>query len=158
MDPRHWLLTTLFAVSQGPWAWLKRREPWDVTPLQLAQMPPGSLGHALGLYLMDLGFELMPKLESHDVFHLLTGVRTDVPGEIELQFVLFGNGKRSLYLLGVLGMGLVLFPEYGVRWREAAARGASLEPFFAVDYRAQLSEPLERVVPVPREVDVRLAS
>ncbi|MCA9567979.1 MAG: hypothetical protein KC656_09055 [Myxococcales bacterium] len=146
MDPRHALLTFLFAHSWRPWAWLKRREPWGLSPLELARWPPGTLGEALGRYLCAMGFELMDKLESHDVAHLLTGVATDVPGEIALQYLLAGNGKRSVYMAAVLVVGAVLFPERHREWRAAFARGRELAPFHHLDFRALLDAPLGELV------------
>lgn len=142
MDPRHQLLTFLFAHTHRPYAWFKRKTPWNLSPMELcACFPEGSLGHVLGHYLLERDFELMPKLESHDVAHLLTGVDTDVPGEIELQFLLFGNGKRSAYLLGVLLAGLLLFPGSWGRWKQAVKRGRHLERFFDTDFRPLLQHP-----------------
>ena len=41
--------------------------------------------------------------EDHDVFHVLTRTGLTVKNEIELQFYLLGNGKRSLFLFIVIG-------------------------------------------------------
>jgi hypothetical protein len=142
---RSWLATTIFAWTHGPYSALKRGPAWDLTPLQLLAMPPGTLGHALGFYLCDNGFELMPRLESHDVCHLLTGVGTDVRSEVELQMLLLGNGKRSAYLLGAVVLGLVLFPEAIDRWIAAARRGAAAAPFWNLDFRARLHRPYDEV-------------
>lgn len=145
---RHQLLTILFELTAAPYGALKRsRTPWNLTPEELVCFPEGSLGRALGLDLLAKGFTLMPRLEVHDVCHLLTGVDVDVPGEITLQFLLFGNGKRSPYLFGVLFLGSVLFPEQMQSFVAAYRRGRALERFFDVDYRPLLAEPLVEVTP-----------
>lgn len=141
MPIRDRLLTFLFAHTHRPYAALKRREPWNLTPLDLVRMRPGSLGAVLGHYLLEQGFELMPKLESHDVAHLLTGTPTDVRGEIALQFLLFGNGKRSPYLLGVLLAGLLLYPGSWDVWGAAYRRGQAMGRFHDLAFRALLDEP-----------------
>lgn len=148
---RHRLLTALFDLTAAPYAALKRsRVPWDLTPTELLAFPEGSLGRTLGADLMAKGFTLMPRLEVHDVCHLLTGVAVDVPGEIALQFLLFGNGKRSPYLFGVLFLGSLLFPERMRDFLAAWRQGRALERFFDVDYRPLLARPLEEVRPAAR--------
>lgn len=150
---RHHLLTWLFELTAAPYAALKRdRVPWDLTPVELQRFPAGSLGRALGEDLERKGFVLMPRLEVHDVCHLLTGVDIDVPGEIALQFLLFGNGKRSLYLFGVLFLGTLLFPEHLHTFLAARRRGQALAPFYDVDYRPLLARPLVEVLPQRRVV------
>lgn len=141
MPVRERLLTFLFQHTHRPYAWFKEKEPWDLSPIQLVGMPEGSLGRVLGHYLIERDFELMPKLESHDVAHLLTGTPTDVRGEIALQFLLFGNGKRSVYLLGVLLLGGLLYPGCWSRWRRAHDDGKALRRFFDLDFRRLLPEP-----------------
>lgn len=143
MDVRHRVMTWLFEVSAGPYArWMKRGTPWGLSAAQLARRAEGTLGHALGCYLQRKGFELLPRLESHDVVHLVTGMGTDVPDEVALQFLLLGNGKRSLYLFGVVSLGAVLLPEEGGRFLRAFLRGQRLPRFFDRAWRDQLDEPL----------------
>jgi len=146
VDPRHWLLTTLFHLSARPYAALHpQRRPWGLTAAQLADFPPATLGHALGHHLLANGFELMPRLESHDVWHLLTGIGTDVVSEVALQFLLLGNGKRSLYLLGVVALGGLLFPEAWARFARACRRGQALRPFHRLPVHSLLTVPMARV-------------
>lgn len=145
---RHQLLTVLFELTAAPYAALKRsRVPWNLSPDELTRFPEGSLGRALGEDLLAKGFVLMPRLEVHDVCHLLTGVDVDVPGEIALQFLLFGNGKRSPYLFGVLFLGSLLFPDFLGQFLAEYRRGRALERFFDVDYRPLLARPLAQVRP-----------
>jgi hypothetical protein len=138
-DPRHALLTLLFEWTAAPYArWFKSGEPWGLSAVQLTCWPEGTLGCALGHYLLAQGFELLPRLEHHDVVHLLTGVGTTVPEEVELQWLLAGNGKRSAYLLGVLLLGTLLLPEHLGRFGAAWARGRRLPRLHGRDYRSML--------------------
>lgn len=132
MGPRQLLLTGLFAVSHGVYARIAKRDqaPWDETTESLLARPAGTLGRALGEHLRDGGFALLPRLEDHDVFHVVLGIGTSAEEEVELQWVLAGNGKRSLYCVGVLVLGTVVFPERLPRFLGAWRRGAGLEPFW----------------------------
>ena len=68
---------------------------------RLSQMPEGSLGHAVARHLVDHGFDpdyyrkievdseldwiLMRMRQSHDIWHVVTGIGTDRIGEIALK-------------------------------------------------------------------------
>jgi len=138
-------LTALFELTHRAYALTRRRAAWGLSARQLADMPADSLGRALGELLLDRGFELIPRLESHDLMHLLTGVGADVVSEVELQFTLLGNGKRSLYLLGTVALGLCVYPEHAARFLMGFRRGQRGPRVFDVDGLARLAEPLHQV-------------
>jgi ubiquinone biosynthesis protein COQ4 len=72
----------------------------------LEKLPSGTLGHALVRYFRDNNIQPFPTThsvttdiqyigkrvrETHDVFHVVTGYKTDVLGEMELQAFILGN-------------------------------------------------------------------
>ncbi len=79
-------------------------------PQELLAMPAGSLGHAFGALLQQEGLDLIPRPEGleqladddrylqlraracHDLWHLITGFPTTLPGEVALN----GFGARQL--------------------------------------------------------------
>jgi ubiquinone biosynthesis protein Coq4 len=136
------LLRSLFDATHRLWAATKRAEPWNLTVPELLAFPAGTLGRTLGEHLHAEGFELIPCLEAHDVWHLVTHVGTDVPSEIELQFVLAGNGKRSLYLVGTLVIGMAVYPEQRRRFAAGWDRGRRSERFHDLDVREMLGRPV----------------
>ena len=77
----------------------------------LKRFPIKSLGNELGLFLEKNGFTLLPKLESHDVLHVLLDYKTTIEGEVEMQFFLLGNRKKSLYAFFTALVGVILVPE-----------------------------------------------
>ena len=92
--------------------WFKHhRIAWGLDIAQLKAYPKGSLGHELGHFLEQKGFDVMPKLEDHDVMHVLMKFNTTVIDEARMQFFLLGNGKRSLYALFTAVVSLLLIPE-----------------------------------------------
>jgi ubiquinone biosynthesis protein Coq4 len=162
MDPRHWLLVQLFQLSEKPYAWLKSCEPWGLSAEALQRLPEGTLGRVMGLYLASKGFELLPKLERHDFYHLLTDTPTDVPHEVALQYLMLGNGKRSPYLFAVILLGTLVLPEQARLFLASYRRGAALRSFHELDFRALLTAPYAEVRamagPRPPEFGGTLAS
>ncbi len=148
------LLNTLFESSYKFYAqhFKGHKTPWGLTAKDLLEHPPGSLGHRVGQYLRDNGFELLPKLENHDIFHVVTQTPTDVKSEIGLQYLLWGNGKSSLYMWGVLLLGAAVLPEHLPYFLRQRARGAGLESFHKTDFQPLLKQPLEWAQPVPKRL------
>ena len=109
------LLVALFDATHRAYAQLRAhtRPAWGLDVDALRTFPTGSLGHELGEWLHARGYALMPHLETHDLMHVLTGIGTDVVSEVELQWLLAGNGKRSPYLIGAAALGAAVFPARG---------------------------------------------
>ncbi|MEM6929303.1 MAG: hypothetical protein AAF602_20360 [Myxococcota bacterium] len=139
------LIEGLFEVSSRLYTRLRPRSPWRLPARRLACFPAGTLGHALGAYLLERGFELIEGRESHDVFHLLTGIGNDAVSEVCLQWWLFGNGKRSPYLLGAVVLGALVFPEHLARFVRAWRSGRRQLPLHRIDWRPLLAGPLPRL-------------
>lgn len=139
MKKRKQLINWLFENSQRIYLRFKKKEPWNITAAMLIAMPPESFGYHLGYFLKSHGFELIPKVERHDAYHLLTGFSTCVQDEIALQYLCFGNGKRTPYLLAVLCMGSLLLPEYFAYYRKAYTIGKASNSFHHFDFKTVLS-------------------
>ena len=114
MNYRLKLMLWLYEWSQIIYAQIfkRKKKAWGISKSEFLLFPPGTLGRALGDFYQTKGFEVMPKLENHDVFHLLTETGTEIQDEIAMQYLLFGNGKRSLYMFSMIGIGSVLYPEF----------------------------------------------
>ena len=97
-------------------------------------------------FLLRNNFDLQEKLESHDVFHVLTRNRVlPVPEEISMQFYLWGNGKRSIYLYSVIFLGTLFFPDYLKLFQARYRRGKASLPFHQLDFQKLLSQPIDRI-------------
>ena len=129
-------LTTLYLHSQRIYTTLfKSTSEWRIQRRELLEYHPATLGYHLGAFLEDHDFELLPKVEQHDVYHVLTGYGTAVEDEVALQFLCLGNGKRSLYLFGVIVIGTLVLPEYFKHYWQSFLNGKRLSPFYCYDYR-----------------------
>lgn len=111
------------------------KKPWGISKADLMNYPIGSIGHNLGLFYKSKGFDVMPKLENHDVFHILTETGTEIQDEIAMQFLLLGNGKISLYLIGMLFIGGTLFPEHFGYYKRHFQKGRSLQSFHHLEFK-----------------------
>lgn len=132
------LITWLFNWTMLIYCKFKKKEAWDITTAQLLEMPSNCFGFHLGQLLHNNDFELIPKVERHDAYHLVTGYSTSVADEIALQYCCFGNGKRTPYLLGVLLIGTILLPDYMSTYLKAFQTGKAANSFHHFDYKKVL--------------------
>jgi len=143
---RAFIIETLYEYSKRPYQkWFKKEEPWDLTPNILIQYPQRSLGFHLGCFLLKHDFTLQAKLENHDVFHVLTNTGISVPEEIAMQYYLFGNGKRSIYLLLVILSGIMFYPDYISLFYRAYQKGKKAFQFYTLDFKKLLDQPLQKL-------------
>lgn len=143
---RNVLLEKLYKWSIVPYRLLFKKEAaWDITSKQLLNYPEESLGFHLGCFLITYDFTPEPQLENHDVFHVLTNSGVSVPQEIAMQFYLFGNGKRSLYLFIVLAIGSMLFIEYWSSFYKSYRLGKQAHPFYNLTFQKLLDQPLQKL-------------
>lgn len=113
MEKRKKIIIWMFEKSQMIYTkYIKKNKPWNINKSDLLNYPDTSFGKHMGEFLEANGFDLIPKAERHDAYHVLTGYGTKVEDEIAQQYLCYGNGKRSIYLYGVIGLGTLLLPEY----------------------------------------------
>jgi len=143
---RSLILEYLYEKSKKPYQlFFKRNASWDITVSELIQYPEQSLGFHLAAFLLKYRFELQPKFENHDVFHVLTHTGISVPEEIAMQYLLLGNGKRSVYLFAVIVTGTLLFPDYAKQFVQAYRRGSKAHLFHHLDFSKMLFVPVAEI-------------
>ena len=82
------VLEKIYDWSVTPYQYFKKNEAWQYNVEELKEYPSNSLGYHMGEFLVANNFQLQEKLESHDVFHVLTNTGTSVHEEISMQFYL----------------------------------------------------------------------
>jgi len=140
----------------------------DVDVKALATLPEGTLGRAYAHHMLDLGldprslteeadragnFLRAHMLESHDVWHVVTGFRTDVRGELGLQGFYLGNFPIGGPPLAITAIGLVHALVYARTESDAIVAeivrgyllGRRAKPMFGVDWAALWEKPLAEV-------------
>ena len=121
----------------------KGKAAWQQSLATLKRFPPKTLGHTLGNFLETEGFELMPKLEDHDVLHVLLNYKTSIEGEVQMQFFLLGNGKKSLYALFTAILGPLVVPEAWSSFLREFKKGRKCMKIINWDFEHLLCEPIE---------------
>ncbi|WP_430907022.1 Coq4 family protein [Maribacter sp. 2-571] len=143
---RAFILEALYEWSKAPYQkYFKGDAAWQLTANDLLRYPEQSLGFHLGCFLLKHHFEIQPKLESHDVFHVLTGTGTSVPEEVSMQYYLWGNGKRSAYLVAVVVLGTLLYPDEIKRFIRAFRKGKRALPFHQLHFFKLLGQPINSI-------------
>jgi ubiquinone biosynthesis protein Coq4 len=116
---------------------------WNLSKLDLKHYEPNTLGYQLYQFLEEKNIDLMPKHESHDLFHVITGYDISGIEECRLQFFLLGNGKCSIYLLLSLAMAIILFPEKIIDFKKHIQRGQRANRFYDWDFENLLHQNFE---------------
>lgn len=141
------LIIRLFEKSQKFYVkyFKKHKIAWNITKHELLNYSKDTLGYQYIRFLIKNNFEILPKLERHDAYHVITGYKSEVQDEIALQYLCFGNGKRSIYLFGVILLGTILLPDYVTYYRQSYRIGKQANPFYNLDYEKLLATNLEEI-------------
>ena len=142
---RERLLVHLVEWSK-PWytrLFRRKTEVWGHSRESLLQFPPCSLGRELAEFLCKENLDLLPKLEDHDVMHVLMHYKTTVVDEARMQFFLLGNRKRSIYALVCALASIFLIPEYLRTFYREFQKGRQCAKVWAWDFRYLLHEPVD---------------
>jgi hypothetical protein len=140
------IIEKMYEWSKKPYQkYFKKNEPWNVTPKQLILYPKESLGFHMGCFLMKYNFEMQPKLEEHDVIHVLTQTGVSVIDEIGMQYFLRGNGKKSLYMMMVIAIGTLFYPNRLKTFYKFYQRGKNAHEFHHLDFQKMLFQPLKEI-------------
>ncbi len=124
--------------------WFKSNtEAWCHNRYSLKKFPPKTLGRALGDFLIKEDLELLPKLEDHDVLHVLFKYKTTVVDEARMQFFLLGNRKRSLYALCTAIISIIVVPEHIQDFIREFQVGRKCRSIAKWDFRYLLNEPID---------------
>lgn len=136
----------LYEVSKKPYQkFFKRNKPWTITISELLQHKPETLGFNLGCFLTENHFDIQPKLEDHDVIHVLTKTGTSVQEEIGMQYYLLGNGKLSLYLYLVVLTGTCFYPTRFQYFINEFKKGKLAHRFYQLDFSKMLHFPVSTI-------------
>lgn len=143
---RDLFIEKMYELSKKPYQkFFKKGKAWDVEVNQLIQLPNDSMGFHLGCFLVKYNFEIQPKLEDHDIIHVLTNTGISVIEEIGMQYYLYGNGKRSLYLMMVIISGTLFYPTRFSYFKQQYKRGKTAHKFYGLDFLNMLSVPLTHI-------------
>lgn len=136
----------MYEISKKPYQkFFKKGKAWDINVNQLIQLPNDSLGFHLGCFLLKYNFEIQPKLEDHDCIHVLTNTGITVEEEIGMQYYLYGNGKRSVYLWMVILSGTLFYPTRFSYFKQQYQRGKQAHEWYGLDFLNMLTIPIANI-------------
>jgi len=119
-----------------------KRKAWNTTKNDLKKCAPGTLGNALYQFLDGHNFNLIPKAETHDVWHVLFGYTVEMKDEMSIQFVVLGNGRHSAPYLYSCLVAILMYPEHWGSFYKAYQRGKLASTFWHFNFEALLNENL----------------
>ena len=131
-----------FELASNIYVKFKTGPSWQVNTQQLLSYPSESLGYHLGCFLIQHKFEPQPRCEDHDVFHVLTDYKIDTAQEIAMQYWLWGNGKRSPFVLLAMLVGVILYVDQYILFIEAFSSGHNSAPIYHLDFKQYLYSPI----------------
>lgn len=123
----------------------KKKRQWQFNEKQLLEFHKDSLGRKLGEFYQKHGFSMIPKMENHDVHHLITGIGTQFEEEIAMQYLLLGNGKLNAHLLAAIVLGTVILPEYFRMYIKAYRKGQNMRKFHHLNFEELLWQNFENL-------------
>ncbi|CAM3975586.1 hypothetical protein FLCU109888_12010 [Flavobacterium cucumis] len=136
----------MYEITKKPYQkFFKKGKAWDINVNQLIQLPNDSFGFHLGCFLLKYNFEIQPKLEDHDCIHVLTNTGITVEEEIGMQYYLYGNGKRSVYLWMVILSGTLFYPTRFSYFKQQYQRGKQAHEFYGLDFLNMLTIPIANI-------------
>ncbi len=140
------IIELLYKTIKGPYQlFFKKSTAWPIDITGLLHFPEKSLGYELGNFLVQNHFDIQPSLEEHDVYHVLTKTGTTVKDEIDMQFYLLGNGKRSPFVFIVITNGLLFYPFAINHFKERYQKGRDAHPFYDLDFYKMLPLPMTSI-------------
>lgn len=102
---------------------IRRPHKFPYKENELMQMPAGSLGKDLVLFLKQRNLQLLPYYAKHDIKHILLQYDTTDEGEVCLQCFMLGNGHISFPVAATVLYGFATMPEYWSSFAKAYRRG-----------------------------------
>ncbi|AGC75443.1 hypothetical protein LX97_00139 [Nonlabens dokdonensis] len=131
-----------FELASKIYVKFKTGPSWQVNTQQLLSYPTESLGYHLGCFLLQHKFEPQPRCEDHDVFHVLTDYKIDTAQEIAMQYWLWGNGKRSPFVLLAMLVGVIFYIDQYILFIEAFSSGYNSTGIHHLDFKQHLYSPI----------------
>jgi ubiquinone biosynthesis protein Coq4 len=122
---------------------MPKNTSWQLTKADLRQYPEGTLGKNLANFLDNNHFDILPFLETHDVYHVLLGYKPTIVDEARLYFWLLGNGKRSIEVLSTVLSGFVFLPDYWSVLIQDYRRGKACRNISNWDFQVLMTKDLE---------------
>lgn len=143
---KEFIIEQLYRTIKVPYQYFfKKNKPWNISVSDLLKFPKESLGFHYGCFLLKYNFNIQESIEEHDVYHVLTNTGITVKDEIDMQFYLLGNGKRSPFVFIVIGTGLLFYPFQLKNFLKSYQKGKQAHAFYYLDFYKMLPIPIKTI-------------
>lgn len=143
---KEFIIERLYKIIKVPYQFLfKDSKSWEITTTDLLTYPQESLGFHYGCFLLKYNFNIQQSLEEHDAYHVIIDIGISVKEEIDMQFYLLGNGKRSPFVFIVITTGLLFYPFEIKSFIKCYQRGKQAHAFHYLDFYKMLCVPLKTI-------------
>ncbi len=144
---KDFIIETLYKMIKVPYEYMfkTKAKSWNLSINDYLKHKEETLGNKLGSFLTNHNYSIQEKLEEHDVFHVLTNTGITVVNEIEMQFYLLGNGKRSPFVFIVIATGIFFYPTSYRKFYESYQKGKKAHQFYHIDFSKILHIPLTEI-------------
>lgn len=140
------IIETLYRMIKKPYYFLfKKNAAWDISIEDYLAHATDSLGFHLGSFLVRSHLTIQPQLEEHDVYHVLTNTGITVLDEIDMQFYLWGNGKKSPLAFIAITTGLLFHINHCKRFVSSYKKGKQAHRFYDLDFSKMLAVPIQNI-------------
>jgi ubiquinone biosynthesis protein Coq4 len=134
------IIEYFYRVIKIPYEFLfKNNKEWHIKKEEFLLFPKNSIGYQLGQFLKTNNLEVQPNLEEHDVYHTLTNIGITVKNEIELQYFLLGNGKKSPFVFIVIITGFLFYPTDYKHFKTFYTKGKKAHQLYHLQFKNLLS-------------------
>ncbi len=141
------IIQWIFEKSIGFYArnFKKNKPVWNLTKADLKKCANETLGKEMFLFLNRNNLEVIPKSENHDCYHVLTNYQANTIDEIALQYLCFGNGKRTINLFLIIIVGTLFIPEDLSFYIKSYRIGKQANRFYDLDFKKLLKVDLRAI-------------
>ncbi|TGD58938.1 hypothetical protein [Flavobacterium humi] len=140
------IIEILYKMIKRPYQFLfKKNTAWNLSLQDYLNHSKDSLGFHLGSFLVRANFAIQPQLEEHDVYHVLTNTGTTVVDEIDMQFYLLGNGKKTPFVFIVIMTGFLFHIKHLKRFLSSYKKGKEAHRFYDLDFSKMLALPIGNI-------------
>lgn len=129
------LFLKFLIIRAVPFLNLFRKTPkWEHSIQELRNLPEGSIGNDLAMFLDGQNLALLPKYEVHDLLHVFLDYGTTPFEEMKLQGFMVGNKSSTFGGKVLFVIGLIIKPEYFKAVRKEYVRGMKATLIRSIDF------------------------
>ena len=124
---------------------IRNEERFPFSMDELEDLPAGTLGNDLSVFLQSRKLELLPFYARHDMKHILLDYDTTDEGEGCLQCFMLGNGHLSFPVVATVVFCYISMPGHWKIFRDAYRRGRNAAPIADWNWFAIVTEHTEEL-------------